>query len=231
MTVECEHWLHYRVQMANPKKSESYHHGSLRDSLVDLAIEKLDEGAEASDLSIRALATELGVSIGAPYRHFPTAEALIAAIGARGFSLLADRMRAAVSLARLEEGPDGDAAGDEASGSATPGAHLENLGVAYVRFASERPGLYRAMFAIPARSLDGYPHLAAAGREAYTLLTEAVAAFRTSRHDARMSPEEAAVAAWAYAHGLAGLITSSLLSRASDEQSLQLLMSALTHGL
>jgi hypothetical protein len=57
--------------MVTPKRSESYHHGNLRDNLVDLAIEKLDAGAEAGDLSIRALATELGVSIGAPYPPLP----------------------------------------------------------------------------------------------------------------------------------------------------------------
>jgi AcrR family transcriptional regulator len=221
--------------MANPKRSESYHHGSLADSLVDLAIEKLNEGAEAGDLSIRALAAELGVSIGAPYRHFPTAEALIAAIGARGFSLLVDRMRAAVSWASSGDGVGEAVPGDHADEGTGPGTLLERLGMAYVRFASDRPSLYRAMFAIPVRSLEKYPILAAAGREAYAILADAVAAFQATRHDARhdarMSPEEGSVAAWAFVHGLAGLISGSLVSRAGDDESLLRLMTALTRGL
>lgn len=217
--------------MVTPKRSESYHHGNLRDNLVDLAIEKLDAGAEAGDLSIRALATELGVSIGAPYRHFPTAEALIAAIGARGFSLLVDRMRAAVSRAPSEGGAGEAVPGDHADQGTGPGARLENLGIAYVRFASARPRLYRAMFAIPSRSLDSYPDLAAAGREAYAILADAVAAFQAARSNARMTPEEGSVAAWAFVHGLAGLVSGSLVSRAGNDESLRRLMTALTRGL
>ena len=46
-----------------------YHHGNLREALLDTAIEQLQKvGVE--NLSLRALARAVGVSQTAPYRHF-----------------------------------------------------------------------------------------------------------------------------------------------------------------
>ena len=210
--LECEHRLHYSVEMAPAQRSDTYHHGHLKDALIDLAIEKLNGGAEPGDLSIRALAVEAGVSAGAPYRHFPTAEALVAAVAERGFAALRDMMHTAA---------------DSVSGA----QQLESIGVAYVQFAAEHPQWYRAMFALPAHSLREYPHLASAAGESFAQLEEAVAAFQATREAPRMDTADAARAAWAYVHGLAGLATGSLSEIAGDPAALRRLMTALTQGL
>jgi AcrR family transcriptional regulator len=206
--------------MARSKSSDTYHHGSLKDSLVDRAIEKLDEGLDPGALSIRALAAELGVSAGAPYRHFPVAEALIAAVAARGFAVVQDQMRAAA--AGVSVGASDQTAARE---------RLERMGIAYVEFAAGHPQWYQAMFTLPSGSLADYPDLATAAGEAFSLLEGAVTSFQASRANTRVHPGEAAIAALAYVHGLAGLVTGSLASFGDDPSVLQRLMTALTQGL
>ena len=71
-------------------KSASYHHGNLRQALIDAAVGALQtEGIEA--LSLRKLAKDIGVSHNAPYMHFEDKEALLAAIAEEGFKRLAAR--------------------------------------------------------------------------------------------------------------------------------------------
>ncbi|NBC29836.1 MAG: TetR family transcriptional regulator [Spirochaetes bacterium] len=207
--------------MARSRPPDTYHHGNLKAGLIELALQKLHEGLEPAALSIRALAAELGVSAGAPYRHFPTAEALIAAVAARGFAALRKQMEAHSAV----NAPTGDPA------DLSPMEALERMGAAYVRFAAAHPQWYRAMFTLPSNALGDYPDLESEAGEAFNLLERRVAAFHASRPDARMRPREAAIAAWAYVHGLAGLTTDRLSSIAEDPAALQHLMTALTRGL
>src|SRR5271154_5132315 len=74
------------------KKPDSpYHHGDLSRALVDAAAE-LVTCCGPSAVSLREVARIVGVSHNAPYRHFPTREALLAAVAARGFELLFEGM-------------------------------------------------------------------------------------------------------------------------------------------
>src|SRR5258708_15858992 len=74
----------------NPK---SYHHGDLRNALIQAGLELLSEGG-AQELDLRKVARRAGVSHAAPYRHFADKQALIAAINEEGFHWLADRIQA-----------------------------------------------------------------------------------------------------------------------------------------
>src|ERR1700685_2917400 len=76
--------------------SRPYHHGNLRQALLDEAMTALrDEGADA--LSLRELARAAGVSHAAPRRHFPDRKALLGALAIEGFERLGSDMRAAAS--------------------------------------------------------------------------------------------------------------------------------------
>jgi AcrR family transcriptional regulator len=55
----------------------NYHHGSLRDALLDAALVRLQADGIAK-LSLRALAADVGVSPTAVYRHFEDKLALLA---------------------------------------------------------------------------------------------------------------------------------------------------------
>ena len=103
-----------------------YHHGNLREALLEQAERTLRErGVEA--LSLRELAREVGVSHGAPRRHFPDRQALLDALAEAGFERLGAELRAAA-----------DGAGEDFE------PRLRATAAAYVRFATARPGAARA---------------------------------------------------------------------------------------
>ena len=60
--------------MVPPKSERAYHHGDLRNALIEAGLAAL-EAQDASELSLRALARELGVSANAVYRHFADKDA------------------------------------------------------------------------------------------------------------------------------------------------------------
>lgn len=168
----------------------AYHHGDLPAALVRAAIELLDAEGFDADLSLRAVARRAGVSTGAPYRHFADRSALLAAVAAVGYRQLTEALRVA------ESGPD---------------PSLADVAVAYVRFAIERPGLFRVMFAEGCCQSDNADLVAAvADINAYLLdvVTRSVAAD---------SPEVAAVGAWALVHGLAFLYLDGKLDSSSPD--------------
>jgi Bacterial regulatory proteins, tetR family len=74
------------------KKSEvpagrGYHHGNLRQALLDAALELIEAGKEQG-VSLRTVAAGASVSNAAPYRHFKDREALMAAVATISFERL-----------------------------------------------------------------------------------------------------------------------------------------------
>lgn len=106
---------------------QRYHHGDLRRALVDAAVERIaQEGVDA--LSLRAVARDVGVTHAAPYRHFESKAALLAAIAEEGREELNKRAWAA------GEGiPDRE-------------EQILKMGGAYVRFAVEKPGHFKVLY-------------------------------------------------------------------------------------
>ena len=98
--------------------------GDLREALIAAGLTLLDAEAE---FSLRSVARHAGVSAMAPYRHFADREALLAAIAARGFERLRERLL-------------------EADAAPQPDAALFAQGKAYVDFALTSPALFRLMF-------------------------------------------------------------------------------------
>jgi AcrR family transcriptional regulator len=61
-----------------------YHHGDLRNGLLEAARTILEEESLAA-LTLRAVARKAGVSHAAPYRHFSNHEALLVELSFEGF--------------------------------------------------------------------------------------------------------------------------------------------------
>src|SRR5579871_6762023 len=78
-----------------------YHHGNLREALIDAALELIG-GKGPAGFTIAEAARLAGVSPAAPYRHFRDADALLAEVALRGFERLAQRLTAAWSGGRPE---------------------------------------------------------------------------------------------------------------------------------
>jgi AcrR family transcriptional regulator len=101
----------------------TYHHGNLRTALLEQAqLAVREHGVE--QLSLRELARQVGVSHGAPRRHFSDRQALLDALAEAGFERLGAELARAVARA-----------GDDFQ------ARLTAIATAYVRFAPDRIGL------------------------------------------------------------------------------------------
>lgn len=173
--------------------TRSYHHGNLREALVEAALERLEsEGADA--ITLRAIAAQVGVSHAAPYAHFRDKNALLAAVAAAAFGRLRQRLQASRDAAD---------SGREA---------LARMGCAYVAFARSHPAWYSLMFRRTPEGSGRHGELEEAGEGAWRELHEVVSA--------AVPPAEAraaTVAAWALVHGLASLLNERLVRLQPDD--------------
>ena len=110
------------------RKGRGYHHGNLREALVQAALDLIgDKGL--GGFTFAEAARWAGVSPAAPYRHFRDRDALMADVAKRGFELFTDALRRAWDQGRPE-----------------PFRAFENVGRAYLAFARTEPAYYAAMF-------------------------------------------------------------------------------------
>src|ERR1700755_216307 len=75
------------------KALNAYHHGDLRDALVQAALHEVELGGPEA-ISISGLAKTLGVSQPAPYKHFADRQTLRRAVTADAFRQFCSMMRA-----------------------------------------------------------------------------------------------------------------------------------------
>ena len=169
--------------MRKPKKA-AYHHGRLREALLQAALELVGEQGAAA-VSLREVARRAGVSHAAPAHHFGDKAGLLTALAIEGFRRFTDAQR--VGAAR---------GGDD------PQRRFCWLGWAYVMFAAEHRAYFEVMFR-PELLRKGDPELGQVARGAYEVLLETV---RAALGDP--TPDELALQAtiaWSKAHGLATL--------------------------
>ena len=182
-----------------PHRKGSYHHGNLRRALIDAALELIEkEGANA--LSLRAAARRAGVSAAAPYRHFRSREALLAAVAEEGFRLLGREIRRAIATH-----------GDD------PARRLGESGIAYVRFAAAHPSRYSVMFSPELADRTAHPSLEGAADDTSWLLLRAVRDYQEAGWMSSRDPGELALSAWSSVHGLASLITGGHIRDAGSD--------------
>lgn len=174
-------------------QKEAYHHGDLKNALVQAGMEILAvEGLPA--LSLRRVAARAGVSHSAPYAHFADKQALIAAISTAGFQRLNDRLDAAVD--RPEP----------------PARRLFALSKAYLDFALENPSLFKLMFSGALERETDYAEFVAVSRHSFQRLVEEVRICQQAGV-LRPGPEDVlAVGLWSLVHGLAELLLERQIS-------------------
>lgn len=163
-----------------------YHHGNVREALIVAAQDLLREQG-AAKLSLRAASRRIGVSQAAPYAHFDSRQALLAAVAVRGFHRLSEYLTAAENR------------------TADSAERMHSLARGYVRFAVDQPMAFRLMFGA---ELSGYddPVLQAAAQESFAFIQAVVAARLDENVGGHVSATEAGLGAWSLVHGLAMLI-------------------------
>lgn len=164
-----------------------YHHGNLRQALVEAALELIREKGPGG-FTLSQAAKEAGVTPAAVYRHFAGREDLIAEAARQGYEIFADVMQYAY---------------DKGQPSAL--ASFEATGRAYLAFARKYPGHYIAMFE-SGISVNHSPDLATVAARARGVLEKAAA--ELSQHippEKRPPPQMFSAHIWAMSHGVVEL--------------------------
>ena len=173
-----------------PGRSRASGAGSLRDDLLRISRELLDEGGPDA-LSMREVARRAGCTHQAPYHYFANREAILAALVETGFDELANRLCEAHDLVGTED----------------LGTVAEASGNAYVEFALTNPGVFRIMFRRDMCDPARFPGIQVASRRTYDELGR-LARIRFGEHAIR----EHETALWASVHGLAVLLLDGLMA-------------------
>jgi AcrR family transcriptional regulator len=180
------------IEHTDQPTERPYHHGNLRSALL-AAAERTVRERGVQDLSLRELAREIGVSHGAPRRHFPDRQALLDALAESGFERLGTELRAAA-----------DSAGDEFQ------PRLEATAAAYIRFATTDPALLDLMFASKQRAT--HTSLQDAMERAFSVLIELILQGQTIGRLQPGDPERIGLVLFSTIQGIAALLTAGLIA-------------------
>lgn len=195
-------------------KDTPYHHGDLQAALVTVAAEMIAEGGLEA-VTMRSLSDRIGVSRAAPYRHFRDKSALLAAVAQEGFEELLSRLGAVRS---------------EVEGDLL--AQLQQMGVAYIQFALDKPTHYRLMFSQSFGDRQAYPDLSRVAEAVFAALLTTIEAGQGQRLIRDGDPRVLARITWALVHGQASLLIDGQLPGVADpHEQAQRATHALVYGL
>jgi AcrR family transcriptional regulator len=173
--------------MADPEPRKSYHHGNLRQALVEATLRLIEEKGPLG-FTLAEAARAAGVSPAAPYRHFRGREELIEEVARQGFVMFADRLGRA-----------------SAAGGPSALRALFETGRAYLEFARANPGYYQAMFESGVE-IAGNAELARAADRALSVLIGVAARLAEQLPpERRPPPTMMANHIWALGHGVVEL--------------------------
>jgi AcrR family transcriptional regulator len=189
-------------------RERPYHHGNLRTALLEQAERTVRERG-VQELSLRELARDVGVSHGAPRRHFPDRQALLDALAIAGFERLGAELREAM-----------DGAGEDFR------ARVQATATAYIRFATRDAALLELMFAGKHQQPSGELQMAA--ESAFAVMLELIE--QGQREGALDSGERERVGLVLFAtiQGIAALVTGGMVAA---EQVDELVADAIAHFL
>lgn len=169
-----------------PSGKPRYHHGDLRQALIDASRQLLvEKGAE--NFSLADACRVAGVSTAAPYKHFRDKLEILKAIVEQGFESMAERSMTAVH-AKGEGTIDGVIA----------------MGQAYIAFALEETAVFRLMFGHN-NAIKRDEDVERTGRACFSNVIRQVAIF-CERNEVEGDPLRIALGLWTFVHGAACLL-------------------------
>jgi len=200
-----------------PEKSDGYHHGDLKSTLLDAAIKML-KTKSPSELSLRELAREVGVSAAAPYRHFNNKDELLAALMTQGFELKSKYMRE--------------------SAEKNQGDILQiyySCGLSYFKMGKNHPQYFKLMFGAELIPEKKYPDLQEASSSAFAILKNMVIRCQEAKLIGEGDPYVKALNCWSVVHGFTVLYAEGHLkwlgvNKENAEKAIMTLMSQFLIG-
>lgn len=191
---------------------KTYHHGDLRQSLIEAALVHL-KTKDVKSLSLREVARQAGVSHTAPYRHFADKADLLAAVAEEGFTEFGRYLQDAVDRAHTE-----------------PIESLRATGVAYVRYALDHPTHFRVMFSHYPLEPSENGSLEVVSQGTFQILVDIIRAGQAAKTIKSGDPRTLALGKWALVHGLAMLMLDGMLP-AEGEAAIALVRSVVTNDI
>ncbi len=199
------------VDVMKEKQNRPYHHGDLRNAILDTAMEMMLE-EDGWNFTLREVARRAGVSHSAPYKHFPDKMSLLGELALIGFDRAYERIRAA-----MEE-------------PATFRAKFLRVAKVYLQFAHDHPALYRLMLGsgVVTEQTQGDPRAAATFELAVEMIEQGQREGAVRPHPVRGQ----AAACWAQLHGLTMLdLEGFLIPEKVGEKPVEAALNTLLEGL
>ena len=180
--------------------SDSYHHGNLRQALIDAGIKIINESGEGG-LSLRKAAALCEVSHAAPYAHFKDKDELIEAIKASVTEQFMDELQNAVCGANDAE------------------SALIGMGKSYVVFFLRKPDYFKFLFG--SQNITAHLSTDKEYEEDYPpfkLLKETYLSFLAEKKikKSKVEQEMDLLKLWSSAHGLAAIACMSQVKMSFD---------------
>jgi AcrR family transcriptional regulator len=172
---------------ATTRSRPRYHHGDLRATLIEAATQIIAQ-TRVEDFSVADAARAVGVSTGAPYRHFADRDDLLDHVAAAGFERLHDLSQAVMD--RL------------------PKASIDRIvagGCAYVAFGASNPGLFHLMWSAT-RPNRGTGVAAQTGARCYAQFIESLSVVMAANGLGHLDAKAFGTPLWAMVHGFASLL-------------------------
>jgi AcrR family transcriptional regulator len=177
-------------------KEKPYHHGNLRNLLIEAGIELINEDG-LKGFSLRKVAAKCKVSHTAPYSHFKDIDELICAMGEHVTVQFMERLQASIN--GLNDNTES----------------ISLLGQAYINFFIENPQYFQFLFYhsgltinLDQESSDDYPPFALFRITTYQM-------FR-SRGLPEKEFSKKLITLWSVVHGIASLLTNTGVQYSGD---------------
>lgn len=189
--------------MAEAGRTDTYHHGNLRQTLMNNCLKMIEEKG-VSGFTLREVARISGVSPAAPYHHFRNKTELLTAVAVMGFGMLYEAQRKASQQ------------------SDNPGDRLNSLGRSYVMFAVNHKVYFHVMFRENREPLWENEQVINAAKQALSHLENTIRELYPEAEEDDGSHIQAAVlTCWSLVHGLASLWVDGPL-RATESGKLEI---------
>lgn len=179
----------------------SYHHGNLREALLETAVRAVREDGP-DDWSLRDLSRRVGVSHNAAYRHFANRDELVAAVAETTMQLLVDALEARLATVTATDPV------------LRARRRLAEVGRGYVAFALAEPHLFRLAF----RSTTVTDPSPAPERDPYGTLSRALDDLVDVGFLAPSARPGAEITCWSAVHGFSILALDGPLGAATDAE-------------
>ncbi|MDJ0877765.1 MAG: TetR/AcrR family transcriptional regulator [Halieaceae bacterium] len=190
---------------ADKKLNRTYHHGDLKQALLDETARILrEEGEEA--LSLRRLATNLGVSRTAPYNHYKKKEGLLCAVAEEGFRRFSHEMD------KVEK------SNNYRDGRSMMRAYVS----AYISFARDNPEYYDLMYG--RSSWQSEEHTQSLSDTARSTLRDFVERLKQRQQQKQIRQDvdvvQFAQLYWGTLHGISRLLLDGVYTKSASVQKL-----------